>query len=395
MAGTLPGWFGLELLRVEHGLVAARLEIAPEHLAPNGYLHAGTVVTLADSCCGMGCMASMPEDRDGFTTVELKTNFLRTARTGSPGLPRDARPCRAHDAGVGRDGGARGGRPGRWHCSAAPSTCSRTPAGARSGRDGRARDPAAPAPRRLAVRDLPARARRRDAGAPDRARRARTPRRRGPRARAARLRLGRRGHRRHDARQPRGVPPPAARARACCATSRGASLATHGARHRAARAGAARAGRRADDRPPRRRARVGARRGRARAAGRRVHRGRSHRSSRSPRRPATRRAGSSSTGRKDDAITASLVRRAEAAGYSAIVVTLDTIELGVAPARPGHGLPAVPAGRRASPTSPRTPRSGPRSRSRPRRTCRPPSATGPQVINPAVTWDDLAVAARA
>jgi len=82
MAGTLPGWFGLELLRVEPGLVAARLEIAPEHLAPNGYLHAGTVVTLADSCCGMGCMASLPEDRDGFTTVELKTNFLGSARAG-------------------------------------------------------------------------------------------------------------------------------------------------------------------------------------------------------------------------------------------------------------------------------------------------------------------------
>jgi uncharacterized protein (TIGR00369 family) len=85
LAGTLPGWFGLHLQRVEHGLVAARLEIAPEHLAPNGYLHAGTVVTLADTCCGMGCMASLPEDRGGFTTVELKTNFLRTARTGGLG----------------------------------------------------------------------------------------------------------------------------------------------------------------------------------------------------------------------------------------------------------------------------------------------------------------------
>ena len=83
MAGTLPGWFGLQLRRVEHGLVAARLQVAPEHLAPNGYLHAGTVVTLADSCCGMGCMASLPEGIGGFTTAELKVNFLRSAKAGA------------------------------------------------------------------------------------------------------------------------------------------------------------------------------------------------------------------------------------------------------------------------------------------------------------------------
>jgi uncharacterized protein (TIGR00369 family) len=82
LPGTLPGWFGIELLRVEHGLLAARLTIRPEHLAPNGYLHAGTVVTLADSCAGMGCMASLPEGIEGFTTVELKTNFLRSAQAG-------------------------------------------------------------------------------------------------------------------------------------------------------------------------------------------------------------------------------------------------------------------------------------------------------------------------
>jgi uncharacterized protein (TIGR00369 family) len=89
MTGTLPGWFGLELLRVEHGLVAARVEVKHEHLAPNGLMHAGTVVTLADSCCGMGCMVSLPDGAVGFTTVELKTNFLRSAGTG------DVLGCRA------------------------------------------------------------------------------------------------------------------------------------------------------------------------------------------------------------------------------------------------------------------------------------------------------------
>ena len=81
--GHLPGLFGLELVTVERGRVESRLELKPEFLAPNGYLHAGTVVTLADSSCGMGCLASLPEGADGFTTVELKTNFLRTAREGA------------------------------------------------------------------------------------------------------------------------------------------------------------------------------------------------------------------------------------------------------------------------------------------------------------------------
>lgn len=83
LPGTLPGWFGLELQRVERGLVAARMAVREEHLAPNGFLHAGAVVTLADSCCGMGCMASLPEGMAGFTTVELKTNFLRSAGAGA------------------------------------------------------------------------------------------------------------------------------------------------------------------------------------------------------------------------------------------------------------------------------------------------------------------------
>jgi 1,4-dihydroxy-2-naphthoyl-CoA hydrolase len=81
--GTLPGLFGIELLVVERGRVAARMELRREFLAPNGYLHAGTVVALADSCCGVGCMASLPEGRSGFTTVELKVNFMRTARDGA------------------------------------------------------------------------------------------------------------------------------------------------------------------------------------------------------------------------------------------------------------------------------------------------------------------------
>jgi 1,4-dihydroxy-2-naphthoyl-CoA hydrolase len=81
-AGTLPGLLGIEVVALEDGRVVLRLPIRPELLAPNGYLHAGTVVTLADTACGYGCFAFLPEGGTGFTTIELKTNFLGTAREG-------------------------------------------------------------------------------------------------------------------------------------------------------------------------------------------------------------------------------------------------------------------------------------------------------------------------
>jgi uncharacterized protein (TIGR00369 family) len=84
-AGSLgfPGFVGVEVEEAADGRVSARLPLRDEHLAPNGYLHAGVVITLADTACGYGCILSLPEGGTGFTTIELKTNFLRTARTGT------------------------------------------------------------------------------------------------------------------------------------------------------------------------------------------------------------------------------------------------------------------------------------------------------------------------
>lgn len=80
--GRLPGLIGIEFTGVEPGRVEARLPIREELLAPNGYLHAATVVALADTCCGYGALASLPEGGTGFTTIELKTNFTGTALEG-------------------------------------------------------------------------------------------------------------------------------------------------------------------------------------------------------------------------------------------------------------------------------------------------------------------------
>ncbi|HEX6663987.1 MAG TPA: PaaI family thioesterase [Gaiellaceae bacterium] len=81
--GRLPGLIGVEATSIEDGKVVMRLPLRDELLAPNGYLHAATVVALADSACGYGCIAFLPEGANGFTTIELKTNFLGTILDGT------------------------------------------------------------------------------------------------------------------------------------------------------------------------------------------------------------------------------------------------------------------------------------------------------------------------
>ena len=79
---TLPGMLGVEFIELERGHAASLLAILSEHLAPNGYLHAATVVALADTCCGLGALASLPDGANSFTTIELKTNFIGAAVDG-------------------------------------------------------------------------------------------------------------------------------------------------------------------------------------------------------------------------------------------------------------------------------------------------------------------------
>src|SRR5262245_7653690 len=80
--GYLPGLVGVEIVTVSREAVASRLAVRREVMAPNGFLHAASGVALADTSCGYGCLAALPEGAKGFTTVELKSNFLGTARDG-------------------------------------------------------------------------------------------------------------------------------------------------------------------------------------------------------------------------------------------------------------------------------------------------------------------------
>jgi uncharacterized protein (TIGR00369 family) len=79
-ARHLPGLVGVEILSVSDAGVESRLEVRREVMAPNGYLHAATVIALADTSCGYGCVARLPQGASGFTTIELKASFLGTVR---------------------------------------------------------------------------------------------------------------------------------------------------------------------------------------------------------------------------------------------------------------------------------------------------------------------------
>ncbi len=82
-AGKLPGHLGLELEELSSGGARMRCRIQSFHLAPNGFLHAGSIIALADTAAGYGCIGSLPDGGTGFTTIELKANFLGTLLEGS------------------------------------------------------------------------------------------------------------------------------------------------------------------------------------------------------------------------------------------------------------------------------------------------------------------------
>ena len=80
--GMLAGELGIQWDEVATGRASGWFKVEKIHMAPNGFLHAASVIALADSACGYGCVASLPDGASGFTTVELKANYLGTAREG-------------------------------------------------------------------------------------------------------------------------------------------------------------------------------------------------------------------------------------------------------------------------------------------------------------------------
>ena len=80
---SYPALIGIEFESVETGAVRSRLPVERRHMAPNGFLHAAAVIALADTSCGYGAATSLPAGATGFTTIELKSNFMGTATAGA------------------------------------------------------------------------------------------------------------------------------------------------------------------------------------------------------------------------------------------------------------------------------------------------------------------------
>ncbi len=79
---TWVGELGIEIVSAEPGRVVGQIEVRPDFLAPNGFIHAAVIVSMADSLCGSGTVEALPEGATGHTTIELKANLLGTARSG-------------------------------------------------------------------------------------------------------------------------------------------------------------------------------------------------------------------------------------------------------------------------------------------------------------------------
>ena len=80
--GFLPGHLGITITHAARDRFEGRFTVTRSHLAPNGFLHAGAVVTLLDSLAGFATISNAPAGASGFTTIELKSNFFATALEG-------------------------------------------------------------------------------------------------------------------------------------------------------------------------------------------------------------------------------------------------------------------------------------------------------------------------
>lgn len=79
----LPGYLGIQILSLAPNTVSSRMPVKKLHIAPNEFLHAASVVALADTTCGYATIAHLPDGAQSFTTIELKSNHLGTVRDGS------------------------------------------------------------------------------------------------------------------------------------------------------------------------------------------------------------------------------------------------------------------------------------------------------------------------
>lgn len=94
-AARVPGQLGCIFDHAAPDMVVGHIDVTENLIAGTGFLFAPAIVTLADTCAAIGCGRHIPEGAS-FTTVELKSNFLSSARVGERVV------CRCEPAHIGR-----------------------------------------------------------------------------------------------------------------------------------------------------------------------------------------------------------------------------------------------------------------------------------------------------
>lgn len=94
-APLVPGQLGCIFDHSAEDLVLGHIDVTPNLIAGTGFLFAPAVIALADTCAAIGCGNNIPAGAS-FTTIELKSNFLSSARVG------ERVECRCTPAHLGR-----------------------------------------------------------------------------------------------------------------------------------------------------------------------------------------------------------------------------------------------------------------------------------------------------
>jgi uncharacterized protein (TIGR00369 family) len=81
--GKLPEHLGLKIVEVADGKVVGRFDVREDLVAHTGYLLAGVVLSIADLLCAYGVSTAWPDGANGFTTAEVKCNFMGTLLKGT------------------------------------------------------------------------------------------------------------------------------------------------------------------------------------------------------------------------------------------------------------------------------------------------------------------------
>ena len=80
-APLVPGQLGCVFDHSAKDLVVGHIDVTENLIAGTGFLFAPAIIALADTCAAIGCGNNIAQG-NSFTTIELKSNFLASARVG-------------------------------------------------------------------------------------------------------------------------------------------------------------------------------------------------------------------------------------------------------------------------------------------------------------------------